>query len=146
MMAKIDNMEKYLEDAELKGPLFGKLPLISWLTPSSALYDAVTKAFTLELAAIMNRGRPTEKDALAVKELLPDRDEGEKLRGKKIAMLKLMVQTKIDNFKDEYKAWDLTGDADRGWQLIEVHDYTGTADPGKKGEGDSLHEDFRGGR
>jgi len=68
---KIMNLESLYAKVELKGPILGRLPAWQYFVPNKAAYEKEVSGFAVELAAIINQGRPSDKDAEAVRLLLP---------------------------------------------------------------------------
>ena len=68
---KIMNLESLYARVELKGPILGRLPAWQYFVPNKAAYEKEVSGFAVELAAIINQGRPSDKDAEAVRLLLP---------------------------------------------------------------------------
>ena len=65
------NLESHYAKIELKGPILGRLPAWQYFTPKKASYEKIISGFTVKLAAIINQGRPSDKDAEAIRHLLP---------------------------------------------------------------------------
>ena len=70
--SEIAGFQKRYDDLELKGPIVSGLGEISqYLTPDNFVYSDLSEAFALKIAAILNKGRPSNVDFEAARRMIP---------------------------------------------------------------------------
>ena len=73
LMSKLSDYYRMVEKSELTGPWFGLLPAFKYISPRSHIADKWIEGFSIEIAKVLNDGRPTQIDAEAVQLMLPNR-------------------------------------------------------------------------
>tara|TARA_Y100000593_G_scaffold60539_2_gene112255 strand:- start:431 stop:2833 length:2403 start_codon:yes stop_codon:yes gene_type:complete len=75
-LARVRQLEDRFLSAEVQGPIYASvMPIFQFFHPKSAAYDRMVESFRVELAAIINQGRPSDKDAEAVGAIIPKRTD-----------------------------------------------------------------------
>lgn len=75
-LARVRQLEDRFLSAEVQGPIYASvMPIFQFFHPKSAAYDRMVESFRVELAAIINQGRPSDKDAEAVGAIIPRRTD-----------------------------------------------------------------------
>tara|TARA_R100000306_G_scaffold24235_2_gene27426 strand:- start:2744 stop:3661 length:918 start_codon:yes stop_codon:yes gene_type:complete len=122
---KIDNFESFRSGVEVSGPLSRLVPSIQFFHPLGYAYDHIQIAFALDVASILNRGRPSDKDMTAALNLVPSRTDSEevtKIKFEKLRNMMLSAKKAINaKFPVPMSIFD-TGDVDQ--HNIPIYDFT----------------------
>ena len=127
---KIDHLEELRGGVEVDGVLARFVPDLQLLFPNSYAYDHIHGAFALEVASVLNRGRPSDKDMIAAEKLIPSRDDTAEVARAKFAILRKMMLSAADSID---KGWPApvsifdTGETEEiDGVSIPVYDFTHT--------------------
>jgi hypothetical protein len=123
---EILNLENLYAKIELKGPILGRLPAWQYFTPKKAAYENIISGFTVKLAAIINQGRPSDKDAEAIRFLLPQGSETEVVAADLFQNLKNIMALKRQAIEAEFDLpiWDyVKRDKETGLGVVDTVKY-----------------------
>ena len=97
----------------------GRLPIFQYFTPDDAQYDALREAFVLDLAAVINAGRPSDKDAEAIGKLIPTRASTEVVAGGIFDTLRQMLLAKKGAIEAEFHLpiWNYVNEEDNSFDV-----------------------------
>ena len=129
-IAQIQQKEKLFFKQSLSGPIFGHIPIHQFWAVDEAVWESTRKGWTVELASLINGGRPSDKDAEAVANLIPERSDrkvtAEALFQNLTDMLVAKREAIVDQFGNEQEfhvpVWDYTksGEFDlKGWKAAQ---------------------------
>ena len=94
--AKVKKLEQRYWDLKFRGVAKGRLWASElWGMGEEAAYDNIIEGFAVDLAKELNGGRPSDKDAEAIKKLLPKRTAGEEMATHLFANLYDMLDAKL---------------------------------------------------
>ena len=92
MEDKISRFEALYDDLPFKGPVGSLAGGISqYLTPKNFIYDDTMEAFALEMASLLNQGRPSEVDFKSAKRMMPLSSDSPEVARAKFENLKRVV-------------------------------------------------------
>jgi hypothetical protein len=92
MASKVEHFEERYKALPFKGPVGSVFGGISqYLTPENFIYDDTMEAFALEMASLLNKGRPSEVDFKSAKRMMPLSSDSPKVAAAKFANLKRTV-------------------------------------------------------
>lgn len=125
---KIDHLEQLRDGTEVSGPLSVLVPTLQLFMPNSFAYDNIQMAFALEVASILNRGRPSDKDMVAAMQLVPSRDDSEavaKIKFNTLRQMMLNAAGAIDaNFPMPMSVFDTGKTEEIDGVSIPIYDFT----------------------
>ena len=122
---EILNLESHYAKIELKGPILGRLPAWQYFTPKKASYEKIISGFTVKLAAIINQGRPSDKDAEAIRHLLPQGSETEVVAADLFKNLKNIMALKRQAIEAAFDlpVWDYVRVDESGVGHVDIGKY-----------------------
>ena len=122
---EILNLENLYAKIELKGPILGRLPAWQYFTPKKAAYENIISGFTVKLAAIINQGRPSDKDAEAIRFLLPQGSETEVVAADLFKNLKNIMALKRQAIEAAFDlpVWDYVRVDENGVGQVDIGKY-----------------------
>jgi hypothetical protein len=120
MNRKADQLNEMMSKAILSGPIFGRIPALQFFVPDDAVFDGYGEAFALELASVLNRGRPSEKDFEAARKIVPMRRDREGVRAKKLEAIKAMLASRASGIEAQFPpVLTVVGNETDGFEIVE---------------------------
>ena len=98
LLAKLKFYEsKVLEKAGATGPWWGRIPAFQYFLPNDAVAEDFIEGFAIEVASILNDGRPTKEDAAAARAMIPDRQDTDVVAAQKMRNMIDLAQITINS-------------------------------------------------
>jgi hypothetical protein len=119
MVGKVSQLEKMLAESRLLGPIFGRVPSFQLIDMPASVFDDFSSAFGLELASVLNRGRPSDKDFELAARIVPKRYDREDVRARKLQAIRDMLALRAQHIEMEFPpVLTIEGDEDSGFTVV----------------------------
>ena len=96
--------EGVLGQADATGPWWGRIPAFQYILPDDAVAEDFIEGFALEIASVLNDGRPSEQDKNAARAMVPDRQDTAEVAAGKMRNMIALAEITIRAVKNEFPA------------------------------------------